>query len=77
MYQINKARKLREKIEIFRTNNSRQNITNIVDKAVDVASTEEDLNKVTEIVENSKGTLANKTIDSANKRKLIRKKFLM
>ena len=47
----------------------------IVNKAVDVASTEGDLNKITDIVENSKGTLANKTIDSANKSEENKKKI--
>ena len=74
---LTKQENYEEKIEILSVTSTivEQNITNIVDKAVDVASTEDDLNKVTDIVENSKGTLANKTIDSANKSEENKKKI--
>ncbi len=52
-----------------------QSITKLVEKAVENASSEEDLEVVTNIVENSKGTIADKVINSANKNEESKKKI--
>ncbi len=46
-----------------------------MENAVEEASDEGDIEKVKEIVENSKGTLSNKLIDSANKNEESKKKI--
>ena len=57
-----------EKMEILSISSSfvEKNITNLIEKAVANATSDEELNIVTGIIENSKGTLANKMINSAN-----------
>ena len=52
-----------------------QSITKLVEKAVENASSEEDLEIVTNIVEKSKGTIADKVINSANKSEENKKKI--
>jgi uncharacterized protein (DUF2141 family) len=52
-----------------------QNIDKLVEKAVENASSEEDLELVTNIVENSKGTISEKVINSANKNNESKKKI--
>ena len=52
-----------------------QSISNLVDKAVENATSEEDLELVTNIVEKSKGTIADKIINSANKSAESKKKI--
>ena len=47
----------------------------MMEKAVEQAETENDIEKVKNIVENSKGTLSNKLIDSANKNEESKKKI--
>ena len=47
----------------------------MLEKAVEQANTNEDIEKVKDIVENSKGTLSNKLIDSANKNQESKKKI--
>ena len=44
-----------------------ENISNIIENAVDEAEDKEDIDKVKNIVESSKGTISNKIIDSAKK----------
>ena len=50
-------------------------INKMIEKAVEQANTENDIEKVKNIVENSKGTLSNKLIDSANKNEESKKKI--
>lgn len=52
-----------------------KNISKIIDKAVEKAETDEDINKVKQIVENSKGTISNKIIDTANNNTSNKKKI--
>ena len=65
---LTKQENYEEKMEILSVTSSvvEQSITKLVEKAVENASSEEDLEMVTNIVENSKGTIADKIIDSAN-----------
>ncbi len=66
-----------EKIEILSVTSSvvDESINKIMENAVEEASDESDIEKVKEIVENSKGTLSNKLIDSANKNEESKKKI--
>ena len=66
-----------EKIEILSVTSSvvDESINKIMENAVEEASNEGDIEKVKEIVENSKGTLSNKLIDSANKNEESKKKI--
>ena len=52
-----------------------ESINKIMEIAVEQAETENDIEKVKNIVENSKGTLSNKLIDSANKNEESKKKI--
>ena len=52
-----------------------QSINKLIEKAVENASSEEDLDSVTNIVENSKGTISDKVINSANKNDESKKKI--
>ena len=52
-----------------------ESINKIMENAVEEASNEGDIEKVKNIVENSKGTLSNKLIDSANKNEGSKKKI--
>ncbi len=66
-----------EKIEILSVTSSvvDKSINKILENAVEEASDEGDIDKVKDIVENSKGTLSNKLIDSANKNEESKKKI--
>ena len=66
-----------EKMEILSVTSSvvDQSINKLIEKAVENASSEEDLQLVTDIVENSKGTVGDKIINSANKSKKSEKKI--
>ena len=52
-----------------------QSINKLIEKAVENASSEEDLDSVTNIIENSKGTISDKVINSANKNDESKKKI--
>ena len=73
---LTKQENYEEKIEILSVTSSivEQNITKLVEKAVESAQSEEDLEIVTNLVENSKGTLSNKVLDSANNNEVTKKK---
>ena len=73
---LTKQENYEEKIEILSVTSSivEQNITKLVEKAVESAQSEEDLEIVTNLVENSKGTLSNKVLDSANNNEETKKK---
>jgi len=66
-----------EKIEILSVTSSvvDESINKIMENAVEEASEADDIEKVKNIVENSKGTLSNKLIDSANKNEESKKKI--
>ena len=74
---LTKQENYEEKMEILSVTSSvvEQSITKLVEKAVENASSEEDLEMVTNIVENSKGTIADKIIDSANNNEESKKKI--
>ena len=73
---LTKQENYEEKIEILSVTSSivEQNITKLVEKAVEGAQSDEDLEIVTNLVENSKGTLSNKVLDSANNNEATKKK---
>ena len=73
---LTKQENYEEKIEILSVTSTvvEQNITKLVEKAVESAQNEEDLEIVTNLVEDSKGTLSNKVLDSANKNEESKKK---
>ena len=73
---LTKQENYEEKIEILSVTSSivEQNITKLVEKAVESVQSEEDLEIVTNLVENSKGTLSNKVLDSANNNEATKKK---
>ena len=52
-----------------------QTINTLVEKAVETASTDNDLKLVTDIIENTKGSVADKIINSANKSEANKKKI--
>jgi hypothetical protein len=66
-----------EKIEILSVTSSvvDESINQMMENAVQEATDEDDIEKVKNIVENSKGTLSNKLIDSANKNEESKKKI--
>ena len=66
-----------EKIEILSVTSSvvDESINQMMESAVQEATDEDDIEKVKNIVENSKGTLSNKLIDSANKNEESKKKI--
>ena len=74
---LTKQENYEEKIEILSVTSSiiEQSINKLVEKAVENASSEEDLDLVTSIVENSKGTIGDKIINSANKNEKSKKKI--
>ena len=74
---LTKQENYEEKMEILSVTSPivEQSITSLVEKAVENASSEEDLETVTNIVENSKGTIADKVINSANKSEESKKKI--
>ena len=73
---LTKQENYEEKIEILSVTSSvvEQNITSLVEKAVESAQSDEDLEIVTNLVENSKGTISNKVLDSATKNEATKKK---
>ena len=52
-----------------------QTINKLVEKAVETASTDDDLKLVTNIIENTKGSVVDKIINSANKSEANKKKI--
>jgi hypothetical protein len=74
---LTKQENYEEKMEILSVTSSvvEQSITKLVEKAVENASSKEDLELVTNIVENSKGTIADKIINSANNNEESKKKI--
>ena len=65
---LTKQENYEEKIEILSVTSSitEQNITKLIEKAVENVSSGDDKELITDLVENSKGTIANKIINSAN-----------
>ena len=74
---LTKQENYEEKVEILSVTSSivEQSITNLIEDAIENASSEEDLELVTNILENSKGTIADKVIDSANNNEESKKKI--
>ncbi|MBD1133797.1 FecR domain-containing protein [Pelagibacterales bacterium SAG-MED48] len=74
---LTKQKNYEEKIEILSVTSSEvdKSINNLVEKAVENIASEQDLELVTDIVENSKGTVADKIIDTANKSEESKKKI--
>jgi phosphoserine phosphatase len=74
---LTKQENYEEKMEILSVTSSvvEQSITRLVEKAVENASSKEDLELISDIVENSKGTIADKVINSANTNKESKKKI--
>jgi len=74
---LTKQENYEEKMEELSSSSSivEKNINNLVEKAVENASSEEDLGLVSDIIENTKGTIADKIIDSANKNSSNKKKI--
>ena len=66
-----------EKIEILSVTSSvvDDSINQMMENAVEQATNEDDIEKVKNIIENSKGTFSNKLIDSANKNEESKKKI--
>ena len=77
VFNLTKQENYEEKMEILSTTSLivEQSITKLIKSAVDNASSEEDLEIVTNIVKNSKGTIADKIIDSANNNEESKKKI--
>ncbi|MDB4119725.1 FecR domain-containing protein [Candidatus Pelagibacter sp.] len=74
---LSKQENYEEKLEILSVTSSivEQSITKLVEKAVEDASSNEDLKLVTDIVENSKGTIGDKIVSSANKNEESKQKI--
>ena len=74
---LTKQENYEEKMEILSVTSSvvDQSINKLIEKAVEDASSKEDLELVTDIVENSKGTIGDKIINSANKSEENKKKI--
>ena len=74
---LTKKENYEEKIEILSVTSSivDESINKVMENAVEEASEEADIEKVKNIVENSKGTISNKLIDSANKNEENKKKI--
>jgi len=74
---LTKQENYEEKMEILSVTSSvvDQSINTLIEKAVENASSEEDLELVTDIVENSKGTIGDKIVNSANKNEESKKKI--
>jgi hypothetical protein len=75
---LTKQENFEEKMEELSSSSSivEKNINSLVEKALDSASTEEDLDLVLDIVENTKGAIADKIIDSANNSEINKKKII-
>ena len=74
---ITKQENYEEKMEILSVTSPivEQSVNKLIEKAVENASSEEDLDSVTNIIENSKGTIADKVINSGNKNEENKKKI--
>jgi hypothetical protein len=74
---VTKQENYEEKMEILSVTSPivEQSIDKLVEKAVENVSSEEDLELVTNIVENSKGAISDKVINSANKNDESKKKI--
>ena len=74
---LTKQENFEEKMEILSVTSSivEQSINKLVERAVDNASSEEDLDLITNIIENSKGTIGDKIINSANNNEESKKKI--
>ena len=74
---LSKQDNYEEKIEIRSVSSTdfEQNFNKVISKAIENVSSENDLDSVTDIVENSKGTIADKIIDSANESQENKKKI--
>ena len=74
---LTKQENYEEKMEILSVTSSivEQSINKLVESAVDNASSEEDLDLITNIIENSKGTIGDKIINSANNNEESKKKI--
>ena len=74
---LTKQENYEEKMDELSSSSSifEEKINNLVEKAIESASSEEDLGLVTDIIENTKGTIADKIIDSANKSDSNKKKI--
>ncbi|MDC1496379.1 FecR domain-containing protein [Pelagibacteraceae bacterium] len=74
---LTKQENYEEKMEILSVTSSfvDQSINTLIEKAVENASSEEDLELITDIVENSKGTIGDKIVNSANKSEESKKKI--
>jgi len=74
---LTKQENYEEKMEILSVTSSvvDQSINKLIEKAVENASSEEDIQLVTDIVENSKGTIGDKIVNSANKSEESKKKI--
>jgi hypothetical protein len=74
---LTKQENYEEKMEELSSSSSiaEEKINNLVEKAIENASSEEDLGLVLDIVENTTGTIADKIIDSANKSDTNKKKI--
>jgi hypothetical protein len=74
---LTKQENFEEKMEILSVTSSivEQSINKLVESAVDNASSEEDLDLITNIIENSKGTIGDKIINSANNNEESKKKI--
>ncbi|MDA7734252.1 FecR domain-containing protein [Candidatus Pelagibacter sp.] len=74
---LTKQENYEEKIEILSVTSPilEQSINKLVEKAIENVSSQEDLEIVANIVENSKGTIADKIINTANNNKETKKKI--
>ena len=74
---LTKQENYEEKMEELSSSSSivEKNINNLVEKAVENASSKEDLGLISDIIENTKGIIAGKIIDSANKSVSNKKKI--
>ena len=74
---LTKQENFEEKLDMISVSSSAvdQTINKLVEKAVETASTDDDLKLVTNIIENTKGSVADKIINSANKSEANKKKI--
>jgi len=74
---LTKQENFEEKLDMISVSSSAvdQTINKLVEKAVETASTDDDLKLVTNIIENTKGSVTDKIINSANKSEANKKKI--
>ncbi|MDA7806707.1 FecR domain-containing protein [Candidatus Pelagibacter sp.] len=74
---LTKQENYEEKLEILSISSSttENNITKLIEKSVDSASSKEEINLVKDIITNSKGTIADKMINTANANQESKKKI--